>query len=303
MDIRMVIPDLPHWTQAVQADSCELMPGGKGLNQAIAASKLGAEVAMISSVGDDAFGKQLLSKLQDDKISTEHVRIAHGTSAITNVFVNYQAEASFIGWKNERQLQLTPTDIDQAAPIISAAQAMLITLEVPLDAVDRAVSIVLNPAPPPDARERVSHVLLQSIDAVIPNTWEAERLLAQSGDVSGEPVTPRTLATRLGHIMGPDGVACVTTASSGCVVFANSRVREYAGYPANPVDTTGGSDAFCAAYALAIVNGKPVDQAIEEANAAGSIAVGRPGGAPSMPTATQLQNFLRARGRGNTSTG
>jgi ribokinase len=310
MDIRMEISSLPTWSEAVQADSFTLMPGGKGLNQAIAARKLGAEVTMIGTVGSDSFGEQLLNVLKTEGISAEFVRQVEGAqSATCGVFINYQADAAFVGWKNEKEIGLARKDIDIAASTIEAADAMLVTLESPLATVEHAVSIasrhdvkvILNPAPPLDPPQRVSHVLLEKVDAVIPNVWEVGRLLGPHASSGAEPVAPQAMATRLGRMMRPDAVACVTTAGRGCVVFAHGRIHEYSGFPSNPTDTTGGSDAFCAAYAVATVSGKSLDEAITEANAAGSIVVGGVGGSASMPTALDVRRFLQARRRSNTA--
>jgi ribokinase len=308
IDIRMEVSALPTWHEAVQADSYSLVAGGKGMNQAVAASRLGADVAMIGAVGTDAFGEQLVSLLQSERVSAEFVKRVDGAlSGMCGVFVNYQADVAFVGWKNDRELGLSRADIDVAAPVIEAADAMLVTLETPLAAVERAVDIakrhdvkvIFNPAPPLDPPHRVSHVLLGKVDAVIPNVWEAGKLLGAQQHDGNEPISPQSMATRIGRMMRPDGVACVTTGSRGCVVFARGRLHEYPGFPSNPIDTTGGSDAFCAAYAMAVISGKSLDEAFTDANAAGSIVVGGVGGSASMPAAGDVGGFVRIRRRPN----
>jgi ribokinase len=278
------------------------------MNQAVAAARLGADVAMIGAVGTDAFGEQLVNLLQVEGISADFVKRVDGAlSGVCGVFVNYQADAAFVGWKNDKELGLNRTDIDVAAPAIESADAMLVTLETPLAAIEHAVSIanrhdvkiIFNPAPPLDPPLRVSHVLIGKVDAVIPNVWEAGKLLGAQQHGGSESMLPQSMATRIGRMMRPDGVACVTTGSRGCVVYARGRLHEYPGFPSNPIDTTGGSDAFCAAYAMAITSGKSLDEAITEANAAGSIVVGGVGGSASMPAVAEVDGFVRIRRRPN----
>jgi len=304
VDIRMEIPALPSWHEAVQADSYSLLPGGKGMNQAIAAARLGADVTMVGAVGSDAFGEHLVDMLEAEHISSEFVkRVAGARSGVCSVFVNHQADAAFIGWRNERELGLTSADIDCAATAIQAADAMLVTLEMPLAGIEHAVNIarrhdalvVLNPAPPLDPPQRVSHVLLGKCDAVVPNTWEARRLLGVQAGKGHDSLSLQAMATRIGRMIRPGGLACVTTGSRGCVAFTRGRVHEYPGFTSNPIDTTGGSDAFCAAYAMTLISGGSLDEAITAANAAGSIVVGGIGGSSSMPAAVELDAFLQGR--------
>ena len=129
----------------------------------------------------------------------------------------------------------------------------MMTLEVSLDAVDEAATIAgsagtkvfLNPAPPPD--EPLPGRILRRVDVLVPNIWEAQKL-ARSDEQD-----PGALALRLNR-MGAK-LACVTTSASGCVVARDGRVTPYSSEPSSTVDTTGGSDAFCAALAIGLTDG------------------------------------------------
>jgi len=308
MDVVFRVHDLPQWKEAVQAYSFDMFPGGKGLNQAVAAARLGANASLISAVGDDAFGDSVVSALDGDGVDREFVEEVKGQKTpVTAVFVSAHGirpapDAAFIGWKNYPNIRVGQELIERAADRIRAADMLLITLEVPLEAVRAAVEIarsnkvrvILNPAPPldlPDLPETtVPHTVLQEVEVLIPNVWEASRLLRRTIQL-----TPQELACELIKL-GPRYV-CVTTAEMGCVVANGGDCREYPGFASSPSDTTGGSDAFCASLAIALAEGKELKEAIILANAAGAIAVGKLGGYPSMPFSSQLREFLRLRRR------
>src|SRR5262249_4963171 len=163
-------------------------------------------------------GDQLLRLVTEEHISTEFIRRVEGTrSGVCAVLVDHDAETAFLGWTNERELGICPADIEGAAAVIAGCHAMLVTLEATLPAIDHAggsarghgVKIVLTPAPPLKPPNRISHVLLEKFDAVIPNAWEAGELLGLHAS-DEPPPDPRSLAMRLGSLMRPDGVACVT---------------------------------------------------------------------------------------------
>lgn len=300
MDFVFRVREIPNWKQAVQANDFQMFPGGKALNQSVAAARLGARVHIIGSVGDDSFGANICSSLKQEGVKLSHLkRIKGKKTPVTNVLVNFDGEAAFIGWLNRDGMPITRNHVKTAKEIISSADALLITLEASIDAIDEAVKIakqhqvriLLNPAPPLDPPLAVSHMLLQDVDWLIPNVWEASMILGKRDATT----RPDDLAFELKQ-RGARNV-CVTTSGAGCTVVTNGQSNEYPGYASTPVDTTGGSDAFCAALAIALANGKSVKDAIDYANAAGAIAVGHDGGSPSMPSARQLDSFLASRKR------
>lgn len=294
IDLTFTVRNLPEWTQAVQASSFRMYAGGKGLNQAVAASRLGVEVCLISAVGKDEFGERIIETLDMHGISRDFVRIVDGRHTdVTNVFVNDQGDAAFVGWKNMTASNVDHSLVKSAEKQIAEADALLMTLEISLDAAEEAIGIAkekgvcvfLNPAPPPD--ERLPINLLQKVDVLTPNSWEAIKLL---GLQEGEP---KALA-RLLHQMGVR-VVCVTTAENGCVAATNGNVTEHPPFVVGkPVDSTGASDAFCASLAVALVRDKmELKNAIFRANVAGAIATGKRGSSPSMPTSEEIEYFLR----------
>lgn len=298
MDLVFPVRELPQWHQAVQAHSFRMYPGGKGLNQAIAAARLGAEVSLISAVGNDEFGERILEYLEMHRVLCDFIEVVERDyTDVTGILVSGLGDVAFVGWKGMTMRQVSKEEIRKAEMRIREADAILITFEVSLDTVQEAVSIasaketliVLNPAPPLDPLEPPPYTLMPDIDILVPNRWEATQLL-RLGDTEAKELA------RLLHEMGAK-IACVTDSENGCALATSERVDEYPSFVVGkPVDTTGGSDAFCAAVAIALVKGLDLESAITIANAAAALAVVKRGGAPSMPTVEEINRLLRQRG-------
>jgi len=293
MDLVFPIRELPNWKQAVQAHAFRLYPGGKGLNQSIAAARLGATVSIISAVGDDDFGGQIIDYFELHRVSHQYVQVVKSSfTDVTSVFVNEHGEPAFVGWKGISSSQITPEQLQRASPLIRDADILLITFEVSLDVVEEAISIannektfiVVDPAPPLDLLDPPPYSLLINIDSLVPNFWEAGQLLRRES-------TAVELAMQL-HTLGAK-IVCVTNADKGCVVATKGKVTEHPSlFLGKPVDITGDTDAFCTAFAISIVSGKEMDDAVKIASAASALAVTKRGGAPSMPTLQEVNRFL-----------
>ncbi len=292
IDHVFTVNKLPDWGEGVHADSFTSLPGGKGLNQAIAAARLGADVNLVSIVGADYNGRIIIDALELDNIAHDTVwQISERQTSIVNVFVNPQSEAAFLGWKGAGQIDVYEALLGQAAGLIRAADAILLTLEVPYAAVERAVKIamegknmvVLNPSPPIEIPRPGFFRLLKDVHFLAPNRREAENLLQLKAG-------PKTLASAL-HEKGAQAVI-LTTAEKGCVVAKDGEIWEQPSFNVEVVDTTGASDAFCAALAVAVAEGRPLDYAVRRASAAGALAVSQAGASPSMPYIRALEHFM-----------
>jgi ribokinase len=216
-------------------------------------------------------------------------------TSIVNVFVNPQSKAAFLGWKGAEQFDVYEDLLGQAEELIKAADAILLTYEVPYGAVERAIKIardsktmvVLNPSPPIEMPRPGFFRLLKDVHLLVPNRREAENLLQLKAD-------PKTLASAL-HEKGAQAVI-LTSAEQGCVVAKDGEIWEGPSFNVEVVDTTGASDAFCAALALAVAEGRPLDYAVRRASAAGALAVGQAGASSSMPGIKALEHFMERQG-------
>jgi ribokinase len=294
MDALIRIPTLPPWGEAVQAERFELLPGGKGFNQAVAARQLGAKVAVIGAVGNDPFGEEVLSSLTGQGIDASGLEVVVGAiTPVTIVLTHRDGNNAFIGWKNEDTVKVDADLVRRHRSVISQADVLLMTLEVSPEAVGEAIRIatrynvltVLNPAPPLDRPYQLSNLPLKNLNLLIPNEWEARKLAGPRGDGK---YSIRQVAEFFGNEVGVRSV-CITRAHQGCVVYRNKRYREYPAYDTEAEDTTGASDAFCAVLAVYLRAGYEMEEAVQQAQAAGAWVVTRSGAARHMPSRDDLE--------------
>ena len=188
-------------------------------------------------------------------------------------------------------MRLSAADVERAASVISESDVLLLQLEVPISASQRAAEIakssgtkvILNPAPARDLPDS----FLSQVDILTPNQVEAEFL-------SGEKLSDSEGAERAARILLDRGVSAVilTLGDSGALLFRREMSTRIPAYTVNVVDTTAAGDAFCGALSIALARGEALEDAVVFANAAGALAVTAFGAAPSMPTANQLGEFL-----------
>ena len=239
--------------------------GGKGSNQAIGAARLGAEVALLTAVGDDAFGDGAFALWREEGVDASAVlRVAEPTMcAAILVEAGGQNRIAIVPGA---LAALTPAHVDAFAPRIAAADVLLVQLEIPVATalhaleVGRAagVTTILNPAPAPE------RPIAPAVDYLTPNETEAPAVPGAQG------TTVLTLGER-GARLGDELVPAL---------------------PAQPVDTTGAGDAFAAAFAVALAEGRPALEAVRWGCAAGAYMVEHPGVVPGLATRSQLEERL-----------
>lgn len=246
-------------------------PGGKGANQALAALRLGAPVALHARVGADAMAEEALALLRREGADLTHC-IADAVAPTGVALINVAADG-------ENQIVVAPGanaafTPDMLAPI--EADALLCQLEIPLETVEAAalgfngfVAVNLAPA------ARVSPSLLGAADLLIVNETEAAFYGAPLHDAPG--------------------LVAITYGAQGAILFrAGAEVARAAAPKIEPVDTTGAGDAFCAALTLGLARHPPCGEALAFACAVGALAATRAGAQPSLPTLAEVEAF-RAR--------
>ena len=262
--------------------------GGKGANQAVAAARLGAQVTFVGRLGSDVFGDQAIAGYQAQGIDTAYiVRDEHAASGVALIFVDARGENS-IAVASGANARLMPADVERAGAAIAGADVLLVQLEVPLEAVRRAIElahragvcIILNPAP----AQEIDPDLLAQVSIATPNEHEIRVVV-------GEPEQERAIARMLQAgtetvlvTLGPRGVLWATQVSRQSVPA----------FQVEAVDTTAAGDAFNGGLACALGRGLSMAQAIRYANAVAAISVTRMGAQPSLPTGDQVDDFLRA---------
>jgi len=294
MDLVVRVDHVPVPGENVRGEALEMIPGGKGANQAVACARLGAETTLLARVGDDPFGRRLLEELAGAGVRTDAVRAVDGcASGAAMILVEAGGENSIVITPGANG-RLGPGDVDAERALVADADAVVLQLEIPADTVGRAIRLAREVATPTvvDAgppRRPVDAAVLEA-DVLTPNEAEAAALLGLEPGARSPEDLARMLLER-----GP-GAVVVKAGAAGAVVAEPGRLQRVPAFRIDPVDTTAAGDAFTAALAVAVVEGTDLVEAARRANAAGALAATRHGAQPSMPTADEVAAFLAERG-------
>jgi ribokinase len=260
-----------------------LHAGGKGANQAVAAALLGGSVAFLGRMGEDPFGVNLLQALQSAGVDTSHVEslpgVATGAAFIT---VTPDGENSIVVAPGANA-HLRTTDVEAAREAIQAAKVLVLQLELPLEAVQRAAEVaseggtrvVLNLAP----MRNVPPSLLKLASPLVVNEHEATALL----DAQVRGVADAQAAALQLQRLGP-GSAVVTLGGEGAVAAGDGPPHHVPAPIVPVVDTTGAGDAFVGALAVQLARGASLNEAVAYGVRAGAVAVSKEGAQSSLPT-------------------
>jgi len=290
MDLIITADHLPKAGERLVADKVVACTGGKGANQAVAASRLGAEVDLIACVGSDAWGGELRSALVSEGVDVQNVLTKPDTqSGIGVVTVLPGGELAVIVAPGADR-ELTVDDVELGREAIEEASIVLIQLEIPVPAVQRAseiaraagVKVILNASPaiklPPE--------VFAGVDTLIVEFAEAHRLLNEEEDLGQSRI-----ARRLGAL-GSDKVVVMNSGRSG-ILFDGERILEQPEIEGEVVDSTGARDAFVSAFAVATLEEARLEEALRSACAAGVLASKQAGALPAMPTREEHESFLK----------
>jgi ribokinase len=261
IDLTTITDAFPRPGETIFGTAFHLGFGGKGANQAVAASLCGARVSMIARVGDDLFGPAYIDNLKARGIDTSHVKITRGVSSgVAPIFVDSAGQNRILVVKGAND-RLSPEDIDAAADVLRAADCVVLQLEIPLATVyhtlrfarRHGVRSILNPAP----GQALDLAAVADADYVVPNETEAEAL---GGMPVGSLEEARVCAASL-RDRGLRGV--IVTLGANGALFADEHL---AAHRVNAVDTTGAGDAFIGAFATFLASGDGEAEAIRKAN-------------------------------------
>jgi ribokinase len=288
MDLAGRCAHLPRPAETVIGGGFAIGPGGKGSNQAVAAHRAGADVCMVSRLGDDTFGKMALDFYRGEGMRTDWLIVdPEQETGAALIMVDAQTGQNQILVMPGACMHFTQGDIERAERVIAAGDILLLQMEINLDmnwlAVDAAhkngVRVVLNPAPAADVPDDV----LAKVDVLTPNEVEAGAL------VGFDVVTPgdaRRAADALQH--KGVGEVIITMGAQGAYVRSGSHDMMLPRHEVAAVDATGAGDAFNGALVTALAEGLDLFEAARFANVAAALSVTKPGTARSMPSRREI---------------
>ncbi|KGF65612.1 ribokinase [Pseudomonas lutea] len=289
MDLVTRAPRLPRAGETLAGQSFVTVPGGKGANQAVAAARLGASVAMIGCVGDDAYGEQLRAALLAEGVDCQAVTPVSGESTGVALIVVDDSSQNAIVIVAGGNGHVTASVVDSFDALLCQAEVIICQLEVPLDTVGHVLkrghelgkTVILNPAP---ASGPLPAQWFAWIDYLIPNESEATAL-------TGLPVDSTASADAAATALLDAGVSkvIVTLGEQGALFASKSRSEHFPAPKVQPIDTTAAGDTFVGGFAAALADGKSESDAIRFGQVAAALSVTRSGAQPSIPTFAEVQ--------------
>lgn len=289
-DFVIQVPHLPAPGETVLGGKFVTSPGGKGANQAVGAARAGGKVTFIARVGTDSYGDKALVGLEREGLDVSYVsRDSRVSSGVALIFVSAKGENS-IAVADSANNRLTPAHISPKA--IASAGIVVTQLETPLRTVAavlklaqaKGVPVILNPAPAQALPDR----LLAQVTYLTPNETECEILTGIKPDAGGKA------ASRAADVLLAKGVRTVilTLGARGAYV-ANGEARALVpALAVKPIDTTAAGDIFNGALAVALLEEKPLQEAVRFANAAAALSVTKLGAQSSAPTRGAIDRLL-----------
>jgi ribokinase len=286
---------LPKPGETLHGHEYKLGLGGKGANQAVAARKLGSEVAFVCRLGNDDFAGPALRELEAHGVDLSLVsRDEEGATgiAIINVGEGGENYISLIGGSN---LRVDAGDVARARPALGKASVLLLQLEVPLAASLAAAAIVrahggtviLDPAPAPEGG--LGPDVLAAVDIITPNESEAGLILGW------QPSTPEE-GLRAAKELRAQGVAVavVKLGAKGLAVAGPEIEAIIPAFRVDAIDTVAAGDSFNGGLAHALEQGQPLHLALRFAAACGALSTTRKGASAAAPLRQEVEAFLAA---------
>lgn len=299
VDFVVVTKKRPAPGETVTGASFRVHPGGKGANQAVAASRAGGKVSMAGRIGDDHFSDALTRSLNESRVRQDLVWVTPGaTTGSAVITVDAMGENSIIVVPGANGLT-SPEDADRLSHSLDGARALLVQLEIPFPSVvrgmekalEKGVPVMLDPAPAPDPANPIPAEVLAMVDVIMPNQHEASVLTGRrvmNPESAGDAALDLLAAgiKRVVVKLGDKGVVCAE----------GGKALHIPGHRVRAVDTTAAGDTFAGALAVALCEGLSLEEACVFANAAAAISVTREGAQPSMPWRGEIEAFLTTRG-------
>ena len=283
-DMTVVSDHLPASGETVMGGVFCMGPGGKGANQAVCASRLGADVTFVCKVGNDLFGDNAVAGYRAEGLDVSHILRSDKPTGSALILVDKKGE-NVISVAPGANADFTVEDIDRLEPEIKKADYLLLQLEIPVACVARAaeiahkagVFVILNPAPACKLPEEI----FRNISLIIPNRTELDIL-------SGNEST-RSLSQAVEKIRGK-GVEnlIVTLGAEGSLVCSHGALSTVPACKVTAVDTTAAGDTFCGGVCVGLSEGLPLEEAARFATKASALTVQKVGAQNALPFRNEI---------------
>jgi ribokinase len=288
-DLVVRSPRFPQPGETISGEDLQIIPGGKGANQAVAAARQGVSVSMLGRVGSDSFGPELISNLKRNHVDTSHVQTTSDSATGTaTIIVDANGQNSIVLSPGGNG-KVSPADLEAVS--VPDHKLLLLQLEIPIETVisaaqrakENGLLILLNPAP---ARP-LPNELISLADFILPNEGELSLLTGQPvHDLPSAEKAAKRLLERGAHTV------IVTLGPNGALIVSSKQVTHVNTYRVDVVDTTAAGDAFIGGFASALLQNKSVEEAVRYGCACGALATTRFGAQPSLPTKAEVEKFL-----------
>jgi len=287
-DLVVRTPRFPQPGETISGEDLQVIPGGKGANQAVAASRLGAKVSMLGRVGKDNFGDFLLNNLESNNVDAQLVQRDDASTGTATIIVDANGQNSIVLSAGANG-NVSPADVEHAS--FSDFSLLLLQLEIPTPTVLSATklakenggTVILNPAP----AKQIPDDLIALADFIIPNETELSLLTGlEVKDISSTEKAARILLQR-----GAKNVI-VTLGSKGALIVDKDSSTHVDTYQVNVADTTAAGDAFIGGFATALLENKAIEEAVRYGCACGALATTKFGAQPSLPTKEEVESFI-----------
>lgn len=298
VDLVVRSPRFPKPGETISGEDLQIIPGGKGANQAVAAARQGADVAMIGRVGSDNFGPFLIQNLKTNLVDTSHVLADDSATGTAIIIVDTSGQNSIVLSPGANG-KVSSTDLEQAASL--TPRLTLFQLEIPIpmvlqaarDAKANGSRVILNPAP----AKSLPQELIALSDFIIPN--ESELSLLSGLEVKDISTAEQAAKVLLGQ--GAKNIV-VTLGAHGALIVTEDKTIQVSSFKVEVVDTTAAGDAFIGGFAAKLLesnlqgDGKISDielqRAVRYGCACGALAVTKFGAQPSLPAKAEVEQFL-----------
>ncbi len=287
-DLVVRTPRFPEPGETISGEDLQVIPGGKGANQAVAAARHGTQVSMLGRVGRDNFGDFLLNNLKQNHVDVQSVQRDDASTGTAIIVVDSNGQNSIVLSAGANG-NVSSADVDNFS--FKNHKLLLLQLEIPiptvLSAIRRAhesgLHIILNPAPATQLPEEI----ISNIDYLIPN--ETELSLLTNMDVNDIPSAERAAKSLLER--GVKNVI-VTLGDRGALIVNNETSTQIDTYKVNVVDTTAAGDAFIGGFAYSRLQNKSLEESVRYGCACGALATTKFGAQPSLPTKEDVEKFI-----------